>query len=66
VKRAAQTVGEVLRVQAEAPGFVTPVSAVAEAVAAEPVAPYAPPASDSAWPSYVPNGSGSAEPPAWS
>jgi len=33
---------------------------------AEPVATYAPVTSDSSWPSYLPNGSGSTEPPAWS
>ena len=33
---------------------------------AEPVATYAPLTSDSSWPSYLPNGSGSTEPPAWS
>ena len=33
---------------------------------AEPVATYAPVTSDTSWPSYLPNGSGSTEPPAWS
>jgi predicted regulator of Ras-like GTPase activity (Roadblock/LC7/MglB family) len=50
------------------PAYVEPVAA-AEPVAAslaEPVATYAPTTSDPAWPSYLPNGNGSTEPPAWS
>jgi predicted regulator of Ras-like GTPase activity (Roadblock/LC7/MglB family) len=77
VKRAASAVAAVLRVDAEVPPQTTddvpvtyaePVAAAAEpvAAAAEPVATYAPAASESAWPSYLPNGSGSTEPPAWS
>lgn len=80
VKRAAESVAAVLRVEHEvapepvyaAPTYLEPVvaepvaAAVAEAVVAEPVASYAPPATDSTWPSYLPNGNGSVEPPAWS
>ena len=43
------------------PTYTEPVPAQAE-----PVATYAPVTSDSSWPSYLPNGSGSVEPPAWS
>ena len=43
------------------PSYTEPVAAQAE-----PVATYAPVTSDSSWPSYLPNGSSSAEPPAWS
>ena len=43
------------------PSYSEPVPAQAE-----PVATYAPVTSDSSWPSYLPNGNGSTEPPAWS
>jgi len=95
VKRAAEAVAAVLRVEADAapeptyelpthvePTYVEPtyaepayaeaavaepaVAAIADAVVAEPVGTYAPPASDATWPSYLPNGNGSVEPPAWS
>jgi predicted regulator of Ras-like GTPase activity (Roadblock/LC7/MglB family) len=45
-----------------APSYAEPVAPAQ----AEPVATYAPVTSDSTWPSYLPNGSGSVEPPAWS
>ena len=85
VRRAAENVAAVLRVEepayaaptyaepvAPAQAFVEPSYAAptyTEPVApaqAEPVASYAPLTSDTSWPSYLPNGGGSAEPPAWS
>jgi len=50
------------------PTYVEPVVAAdpMAAAVAEPVATYAPTTSDPAWPSYLPNGNGSTEPPAWS
>jgi hypothetical protein len=49
------------------PAYTTPSYAEPVAAAqAEPVATYAPATSDSTWPSYLPNGNGSVEPPAWS
>jgi predicted regulator of Ras-like GTPase activity (Roadblock/LC7/MglB family) len=48
------------------PQYVAPTYAEPVVAQAEPVATYAPATSDSSWPSYLPNGSGSAEPPSWS
>ena len=48
------------------PQYAAPTYAEPVASQPEPVATYAPTTSDSSWPSYLPNGSGSAEPPAWS
>ena len=46
-----------------APTYAEPAVAPSHA---EPVATYAPATSDASWPSYLPNGNGSAEPPSWS
>src|SRR4051812_7599153 len=48
------------------PTYSEPVYTEPVPAQAEPVATYAPVTSDSSWPSYLPNGSGSVEPPAWS
>jgi predicted regulator of Ras-like GTPase activity (Roadblock/LC7/MglB family) len=53
---------EYVAAQYVAPQYAEPVAPAQ----AEPVATYAPATSDSTWPSYLPNGSGSVEPPAWS
>jgi len=48
------------------PSYTEPTYSEPVPAQAEPVATYAPVTSDSSWPSYLPNGSSSAEPPAWS
>ena len=71
VRRAADVVAAVLRTETaapmpayEAPAFAEPVAAPVQQVA-EPA--YAPVATESAWPSYVTNGTAATtEPPAWS